>query len=88
MLTRDDILKCTSLPREPVEAFGGTLYVRTMTGAERDSWEAQLLEQRKRGKVNVRASLAVRAICDEAIRAAATDERKTVLDRDVPRLRR
>lgn len=27
----------------------------------------------------------VRAICDEAIRAAARDERKTVLDRDVPR---
>ncbi len=30
----------------------------------------------------------VRAICDEAIRNAAGDERKTVLDRDVPRLRR
>jgi len=30
----------------------------------------------------------VRAICDEAIRAAGRDERKTVLDRDVPRLRR
>jgi hypothetical protein len=30
----------------------------------------------------------VRAICDEAIRAAARDERKTVLDRDVPRARR
>ncbi|MBZ0235478.1 MAG: hypothetical protein K8M05_24325, partial [Deltaproteobacteria bacterium] len=30
----------------------------------------------------------VRAICDEAIRAAATDERKTVLDRDVPKPRR
>jgi hypothetical protein len=30
----------------------------------------------------------VRAICDEAIRAAARDERKTVLDRDVPRVRR
>jgi hypothetical protein len=27
----------------------------------------------------------VRAICDEAIRAAGQDERKTVLDRDVPR---
>lgn len=27
----------------------------------------------------------VRAICDDAIRAAAKDERKTVLDRDVPR---
>ncbi|MBL0221010.1 MAG: hypothetical protein IPQ07_44965 [Myxococcales bacterium] len=30
----------------------------------------------------------VRAICDEAIRHAASDERKTVLDRDVPRVRR
>jgi hypothetical protein len=27
----------------------------------------------------------VRVICDESIRAAARDERKTVLDRDVPR---
>lgn len=30
----------------------------------------------------------VRAICDDAIRMAARDERKTVLDRDVPRARR
>lgn len=30
----------------------------------------------------------VRAVCDEAIRTAARDERKTVLDRDVPRPRR
>jgi hypothetical protein len=29
----------------------------------------------------------VRAICDEAIRAAARDERKTVLDRDIPKRR-
>lgn len=30
----------------------------------------------------------VRSVCDEAIRAAARDGRKTVLDRDVPRIRR
>jgi hypothetical protein len=30
----------------------------------------------------------VRAVCDEAIRAAARDERKTVLERDIPRPRR
>jgi hypothetical protein len=30
----------------------------------------------------------VRALCDDSIRAAARDERKTVLDRDVPRARR
>jgi hypothetical protein len=29
----------------------------------------------------------VRALCDQAIRAAAADGRKTVLERDVPRLR-
>jgi histone H3/H4 len=30
----------------------------------------------------------VRALCDDSIRAAARDERKTVLDRDVPKPRR
>jgi histone H3/H4 len=30
----------------------------------------------------------VRAVCDEAIRSAARNERKTVLDRDVPKARR
>lgn len=30
----------------------------------------------------------VRSICDEAVRAAAQDGRKTVLDRDVPKVRR
>jgi hypothetical protein len=30
----------------------------------------------------------VRALCDDAIRSAARDERKTVLDRDLPRPRR
>ena len=35
-----------------------------------------------------RLSEHVRAICDESIRAAAQEQRKTVLDRDVPRPRR
>jgi histone H3/H4 len=30
----------------------------------------------------------VRAICDDSIRAAGSDGRKTVLDRDVPKPRR
>jgi histone H3/H4 len=38
--------------------------------------------------VAVALSEHVRAICDEAIRTAAADGRKTVLDRDVPRVRR
>lgn len=49
---------------------------------------------RERSGMNTSDSVAdalsdhVRAICDEAIRTAATDGRKTVLDRDVPKLRR
>jgi hypothetical protein len=38
--------------------------------------------------VAVALSEHVRAVCDEAIRAAGADGRKTVLDRDVPRVRR
>ena len=49
---------------------------------------------RERSGMNTSDSVAdvlsdhVRAICDDAIRAAATDGRKTVLDRDVPKVRR
>ena len=38
--------------------------------------------------VAVALSEHVRAVCDEAIRAAGADGRKTVLDRDVPKVRR
>ncbi|HXI56857.1 MAG TPA: hypothetical protein VNO55_12410 [Polyangia bacterium] len=49
---------------------------------------------RDRSGMNVSDAIAsalgdhVRTVCDEAIRAAARDGRKTVLDRDVPRSRR
>lgn len=73
MLTRDDILSRTQLPTEPVEAFGGTVYVRTMSGAERDSWEQAQLDARKTGKINVRGSFAARVVCDEQGKRLFTD---------------
>ncbi len=73
-LGRDDILRKTDLPRERVEVpeWGGHVYVRTLTGDERDQWEALLLgKARKKGgereviMQGARSRLAAMAICDE-----------------------
>jgi hypothetical protein len=61
-LSRDAILSFTAEPF-PVDAFGGTVYVRPLTGEERDKYEASNLEQRKNGTTrlnlaNARARLA------------------------------
>ena len=45
-LTRDAILSANDLPTEKVDVpeWGGHLFVRSMTGAERDAFEASLLK--------------------------------------------
>lgn len=66
-LTREDILGIADLKIEPVEVWGGVVYVRGMTGAERDSFEASLLARNKKDVdlSNVRARLCALTICDE-----------------------
>lgn len=71
MLSRDDILGADDLARElvAVPEWGGELYVRCLTGSERDRFEAEMLadpeeDQRKRF-LNLRARLVVLAVCDE-----------------------
>lgn len=57
LLTRDAILHAEDLPRELVEVpeWGGSVYVRALTGAERDAFEASVVEQRgKSAKMNLR----------------------------------
>jgi hypothetical protein len=63
-LTRDQILKAEDLKREevPVPEWGGSVFVRTMTGGERDRFEAAFV----RDKTDTRARLAAATICDEA----------------------
>ena len=68
MLTRDQILKAKDLTKEKVEVpeWGGFVYVRVMTGRERDSFEQGLLLGK--GKVNlenVRARLCALTVVDE-----------------------
>ena len=70
-LTREDILGADDLRREPVPVpeWGGTVYVRTMTGRERDARETMAFISED-GKVranedNVRARLVALTVCDD-----------------------
>lgn len=71
MLNRDDILGADDLARELVSCpeWGGDLYIRCLTGAERDRFEAEMLadaeEDQRTRFFNLRARLVVLAVCDE-----------------------
>jgi hypothetical protein len=72
ILTKDAILKADDLKRELVSVpeWGGDVYVRGMTGADRDKFEASIIQMRGKDQtlnmVNIRAKLASMTICDEA----------------------
>lgn len=68
-LGRDDILGRDDLPRQlvAVPEWGGEVWVRTLTAAERDAWEASIVgDGGARDLGNLRARLAARAMCDES----------------------
>jgi len=70
-LKRDEILQASDIQTElvPVPEWGGDVYVKGMTGAERDKFESSIVEQRgkesRMNMANVRAKLASLTICDE-----------------------
>jgi hypothetical protein len=82
-LTKSDILSVADVTvREvPVPEWGGAVMVKTLSGAERDAWEASrgLGGDGPRDLVNVRASLCVRAIVDEDGNRLFADDEIAVL---------
>ena len=68
MLNRDQILQARELPTEDVEVpeWGGTVTVKALTAAERDGYEASMIEGKGKGQrvsmKNVRARLCVRCM--------------------------
>lgn len=67
-INRADILAANDTKTEAVECpeWGGTVYVRTITGAERDRWEVVNEKFRDSpGTANIRGSLLALALCDE-----------------------
>jgi len=95
LLTADDIFQADDLPRERIEVpeWGGHIYIRTMTGAERDSWEESILKMNVRtvnGKSvqqtevirkNARANLVSRVCCDESGTSLFSPDQATELGR-------
>jgi hypothetical protein len=71
MLKKDEILKCDDKPTKKVEVpeWGGHVFVRTMSGTERDSFEQSMLVNPGKGNEanysNIRAKLCARTICDK-----------------------
>jgi len=67
-LSREDILKAEDRRIEVVEVpeWGGSVRVRSMTGAERDQFEGEVLDIRRGGvelkRANFRARLVVRTV--------------------------
>lgn len=73
ILTKDQILEASDLKTEevPVAEWGGSVIVRTMTGADRDAFEDSLITKdaegnRKPNMVNMRAKLVALTVVDEA----------------------
>jgi hypothetical protein len=79
ILNRDAILAALDLPKELVSVpeWGGDVYVRGLTGKERDQFEAGMIDQRGKSQVvnlqNIRAKLASMSICDEDGKRLFTD---------------
>ena len=68
-LSRADILGADDLPKKEVSVpeWGGHVWVRTMTGTERDAFEAALLngESKATNLGNIRARMASMTLCDD-----------------------
>lgn len=87
ILSKEAILSADDLEKELVEVpqWGGTVYVRALTGAERDAFEQSMVEMRtvRQGRKqetvremrlqNIRARLCALTICDEEGNRLFTD---------------
>jgi len=79
VLSRESILGATQLPQEKVyiPALGGHVFVRGMTGAERDAFEASLVVGRGKSRdvstANIRAKLVARCLVTEQGERLFTD---------------
>ena len=71
LLNKKAILEVKDIEIEQVDVpeWGGHVFVKGMTGLERDTFEASIVQQRGKdarvNMVNIRAKLAAQTICDE-----------------------
>lgn len=76
-LSRDDILGADDLPLKEIEVpeWGGTVWVRGMTGTERDRFEWRISQtQNKPENIQVRSEFVGRCLVDEDGKRLFTDK--------------
>jgi len=76
-LTKEQILNSQDLIKEKIEVpeWGGVIFVRTMTGAERDSFEQGIVnDDRTANLSNIRAKLCALTVIDEEGKRIFTDD--------------
>lgn len=86
-LTKEMILQAKDIPVEKVEVpewgEGAYVYVKGLTGAERDKFEASIIEQRgtlqRINLENARSKLCVACICDQDGKRLFSDDEINVL---------
>ena len=68
LLTREQILRADDTQIETVEVpeWGGSVGVRTLTGADKDAWEVERQTGGEFSLDNIRASFVARTACDGA----------------------
>jgi len=73
---REQLLAVDDLPRTPIRAWGKDLFLRPMTGPDRDSWEAKCLEgvNAERLATLDKANILVRCLVDAGGRRIFRDE--------------
>lgn len=67
LLTKDDIIKADDRKKKLVKVpeWGGEVYVRVMSGTDRDKFESNAIQNGRLNPENIRAKLAALTICDE-----------------------
>jgi hypothetical protein len=77
-LTREAILAFDDLPRESVEVWGDSVWVRCMTAKERDEFESSVLVTKGKNtelnRKNIRAQLVIRTTVDEKGKRVFTND--------------
>lgn len=69
ILTKDEILQADDIRKEEVEVpeWGGSVWVKTMSGSERDRFEASIISAKgERNLVNLRAKIVAMSVIDES----------------------
>lgn len=80
-LTAAGILSSNDLEKVKVsiKEWGGHVYVRMMTGAERDRYEVDMLNRKEKSMSNFRAAFLALVICDEQGKRLFNDDQIVAL---------